>query len=1009
MSVERNPKDKARKNIARKIIKLLLVLVVLLIVLIFLFIPAFISSQSGNRLISGKINDSIDGKIDFADLSMGWLKGVSINGLSFGDNADKISLQVKQITTKPHYGSLLTGKLSFGQTTIDRPEISVNLKDKPVSGRESVAISKANPTKAGYLALVTDVVVNDGNVRLTDSKAKTVEFSDINSRLSLRPPGRQTNFDISLAVSNGQTGKSQIRAEGKVKPDKEIKGWSLKGTTGDMIVEVNDLDLESLGSILELAKIDIEAKGQVSADVKAVINDGKFENLTGSIKAKDLNITGPALKGDNLQTSQLNIDVKLNSLRQLINIERFQLNSDWLIAQIRGTVPTTFGSWSDFLTSESDVSLNADFELDAAAVLSKMPNTFNVKEEMKVTSGKLTGNIKANRGKLNGQVNLSELAGTVDDKKLTLSQPLIGKLQISTENKKIRFDQLDISSSFAKISAAGLLEQLKYDGYVDLKKLQTEFGQFVNIGKYEVAGLISEEGTLYVDEGKITGSGSSQIKNLLITSAEGITAQEPKTDIDFAFSLDRKTNVLAFNSLEANAGFGQISIDKAVFPIGEKNQVPLSMDISGKKVDLGKVKPFAVLFASLPKETELEGIAESKLSVISDKKNIYKVSTDSTQINNFKLTYPGEQPYEPNKVSLIFDAEINSEEKSINIKKLQLDSPQIKIRKGEFNKLSNSGTTKLTGQAELEYDWSAVSSFAATYLPKGLILQGRRKDYISFLSEYPSEQKDALLANLNADAKLGFGQASYMGLDFGPTDVNVQIDKGLLKIAPFKTTVNEGLFNFVCQVDFKQKPAQLKMAGPLQLMEKIKINDQTTSKLLKYLNPIFADAVNVSGIADFNCVHLSIPLSAAAQKQTEVIGTISMNNVRLQTSGLLNAIFAVGNDSARGADITIRPTKFVLQDGYLRYDDMQMEVGDNPVNFRGVIGLDKSLDMTVTLPYTSDGRTVRVGGQSNDRRIKVSLKGTVDKPELDVGKLLESQLRQELENQLRKGLEGLFK
>lgn len=1009
MSVEKNSKAKPPQKSVKKIIRLILIFIFILIVLVLVFVPIFVSSKEGNRFISGKINNSIEGRVDFADLSMGWFKGISIDDLSFNDNTDKVSVQVSRITTKPRYGSILTGKLSFGQTTIDRPKIRVNLKEQPVIEDVSGSVSRTNPAKAGYLAFVMDLVVNDGNLKMTDSKARTVELSEINSKLSLRPPGRQTDFDINLAVSSGESEKSKIHAEGKVKPDKEMRGWSLKGTTGDLIVEVNDLDLESLGSILELAKIDVQAKGQVTGDLNAVIQDGDFESLTGTVKAKNLEVTGPALKGDNLKTKQLNVAVKLKSQEQLINIEQFRFDSDWLDAQIDGMVPTTFSSWSDFLTSESDVSLNADFEVNAAELLSQMPHTFSVKEEMKVTSGKLRGNITANRGRLNGQLKLSELAGIVEDKKLALSQSVTGKLQISADKKKIHFDELDVMSSFAKINASGLLEQLKYDGYIDLEKLQSEFGQFVDLGKYKIAGEISEQGNLFVGKEKITGSGLSQVKNLRITSTDGITAQEPGTDIKFAFALDRKTNVLAFDSIEANASLGRMTIEKAAIPIGRKRQAPLSMDISGKNIDLGKVKPFAVLFASLPKETELAGIAESKISVISDK-GIYKVSTDSTKIDGFKLTYPGEKPFEPNEVSLIFNAEINPKQKTINIKKLELDSPQIKIRKGEFNKLNSSGKTKLTGQADLEYDWSAVSVYAKPFLPEGLILRGRRKDSVSFLSEYPINDVNQLLPNLTADAKLGFGQAGYMGLDFGPTDVNVQITDGLLKIAPFETTVNEGRFKFAGHVDFKKKPAQLKMAESLQLMENIKVNDQTMKKLLMYLNPIFADAVNVSGIANFNCERLTIPLSAAAQNQAEVIGTISMDRVRLQASELLSAIFSVDGGSARGAaDITIRPTKFVLQDGYIRYDDMQMEIGDNPLNFKGVIGLDKSMDMTVTLPYTSDGRTVRIGQVTNGRRIKVPIKGTVDNPELDIGKLLESQLRRELENQLRKGLEELFK
>ncbi|MHC4560656.1 MAG: translocation/assembly module TamB domain-containing protein, partial [Planctomycetota bacterium] len=514
--------------------------------------------------------------------------------------------------------------------------------------------------------------------------------------------------------------------------------------------------------------------------------------------------------------------------------------------------------------------------------------------------------------------------------------------------------------------------------------------------------------TLLVNKSEITGGGVSQIKNLRIATKDGTTAQEPGADIKFAFAVDRKTNVLTINSIEANASLGQININQAVLPIGGNTQVPVSMDISAKNVDLEKVKPFAVLFASLPKETQLAGITESKVSISSDK-NIYKVTTDSTKIKGLKLTYPGEEPFEPNEVSLVFEAEINPKQKTINVKTLQLESPQIKIRKGEFNKLSNAGKTKLTGQAELEYDWSAVSAFTAPFLPEGLTLKGKRKDSVSFLHEYPSEEPDKLMANLTADAKLGFGQAGYMGLDFGPTDVDIQIRDGLLKIVPFETTVNEGLFNFAGQVDFNQKPAQLKMAEPLQLMKNIKINDQTTKKLLMYLNPIFADAVNASGIASFSCEQLTIPLDAAAKNQAEVVGTISMDQLRLQSSGLLSTIFSAGGTGARDAVITVHPTKFVLRDGFLRYDDMQMDIGDNPVNFKGIIGLDKSLDMTVTLPYTADGRTVRVGQETTSRRIKVPLRGTVDTPELDVGKLLEGQLIQQLEEQLPNILDRLLK
>jgi len=1006
VKTEKKPKSGLRKKTSTRILKLVLLLIVVLTVLIFLLVPAFMSSDKGRRLILSKINDSIAGQIDFADLSMGWFKGIKVSDLGFKDRVGQISAQVKQITTKPHYVSIIMGNLSFGETSIDQPKVHINLQNQPAV--EPVVKAQPVPAKAGYAALVMDVAINDGNLKVTDSKARTVELSEINSKLNLRKAGRQTDFDINLAVVGQKAEPSPIQAAGKIKPGKDKKGWTLKGTSGDLTIEVNDLDLDSLGPIFELAKIDVQAKGLVTADVNAVIKDGSFEDLNGSIKAKNLDVTGPFLKGDQLKTSLLDVAVKLKSQQQLINIEKLQLDSDWLVAKADGMVPTTFRSWSDFLTSESDYSLNADFDLNVASILSQMPNTFGIKEATKITSGKMSGNIRANRGRLNGQANLTELAGIVEDKKLALSEPVTSRLQISSDNKKINFDTLDISAAFAKINASGPLEKLKYNGNVDLEKLLSEFGQFVDLGPYKIAGEISEQGTLSIGKDKVTGVGSAQVKNLSITSTDGVTAQEPMADMKFAFALDRQTKILTFDSLQANASLGQVNIERAVYPIGPEPKVPMNLDISAKNVDLGKVKPFAVLFASLPKETQLAGIAESKISVSSDKK-IYKITTDSTKIKALKLTSPGKKPFEASEASLSFRAEVNPEEKSVNIKELQLESPQIKIRKGEFNQSTDAGKTKLSGRAECEYDWSAVSAVAAPYLPEGLTLQGKRKDDINFVSEYPSVQADKLMANLTAGAKFGFERAGYMGLDFGPTDVDIKMQKGLLNIPPFVTTVNEGQFNFAGQADFRLEPATLKITKPLQLMKDIKINDQTTKELLRYVNPIFADAVNVSGIANFSCEQLIIPFSAAAKKQTEVIGTISMSKVRLQASDLLGQILTAAGTSARGADITIRPTKFVLRDGFLRYDDMQMDVGDNPVNFKGVIGLDKSLDMTITLPYTAVGRTIRIGQETSSQRIQVPLKGTIDKPQLDLGKLLEGQLRQQLEDQLRKGLEELFK
>jgi len=993
MRAENKTKIKPRKKTGRRLLKLALALIVILIVIVLLLVPAVISSGKGRQIILAKINGSIDGKTNFADLSMGWLKGIKVVDFSFKDNAGQISIQVREIATKPHYGSILTGNLSFGQTLIDTPNVEINLKEKkPESPGRTVPVETATHSIVMPLKRM-ELILNDGNVKVTDPKSGTVELSRINSKINLKPPGQQSNLDLTMAVA--QAGKnSQIQVAGTITP-KQQTGWSLKGTSGNLTVDVNNLDLESLGPIFALAGVDMQAEGIVGGRAKGEIKDGRVGDLNAGIKAKNLLITGAVLKGDRLQTGDLDINVKLNQQKEAINIDNMQLKSDWASVTASGVVPTTFKSLGDLLGADSNYSLKGTFNCNLAAVSSQIPKTLGLKEGMQVTSGQLSGNIETSpkaggKKQIRAYATVTGLEGAVEGKKIALSQPVKAEAQISSDKDVINFDKLDISAPFAKINCAGTTELLKYSAEADLAKLQSELGQFIDIGQYRMSGELQESGQISIEENRIAASGSGTIKNLLLSSQEGPSASEPMANIDFAVNMDRKKNLLAVKSVIANTSLGRFSIKDGIVPLGAEPATPLSLEISANNVNFEKLRPFAVMFASFPKDMQLAGIAESTISVSSEKKT-YKIKTDSTKIKGLKLSSPGKKPFELNEVTLAFDAEIDPEQKAINVKTMQLESPQIKITKGQFSQVSKDGKTRLQGQADCEYDWSAVSAVAAPFLPEDLTLQGKRK----------------LLSNLNAKANIGFEKAGYMGLDFGPTDVNVQVQNGLLNIAPFATTVNDGQFNFAGGADFKQTPSLFKAAKPMQIVKDIKINDATTKKLLKYVNPIFGEAVNVSGIANFNCEQLAIPLSAEAKNDTVVIGTISISELKLQASDLLGQILtATGGGS--GTVLTIHPTKLVLRKGILRYDNMQIDVGNNPINFKGAIGLDKSLDMTVTLPYTTEGRTARVGGTTGTR-IVLPLKGTVDNPYLDTDKLLELQLKQQGEELLRKGLEELFK
>lgn len=414
-----------------------------------------------------------------------------------------------------------------------------------------------------------------------------------------------------------------------------------------------------------------------------------------------------------------------------------------------------------------------------------------------------------------------------------------------------------------------------------------------------------------------------------------------------------------------------------------------------------------VLFASFPQDMEISGAAESQFS-ISSKKDSYTFTTESTKIKNLKLLSPQQEPFFQEEVLFIFDGNYNPTEESWTIRELLLTGPEIKI-KGNFEKTVDGNSTNLQGQADLEYSLAAVGDIFSQFLPEGLEMAGKREHKIEFAAQYPTGQIDMLLANLNGKANLGFEKAGYMGLDFGPTEVDIQVEKGLMKIAPFSTTVNNGQLNFAAQADFNQKPTLLQTPGPIEIIKDIQINDQTAKQLLAYVNPIFANAVNVTGIANFTCEKLAIPLAEIDKRNIQIAGTIAIDNLNLRPDGLLAEITSLARADP-SAKLRIHPTNFTVQNGFVKYDDMQLDIGDIPFNFKGAIGLeDRSLDMTLTVPYTLGGKIIRVGDDSVNQTTPLTLGGTIDNPRLDTAKLLEDVLEKEVETQLKKVFEGLFK
>lgn len=986
--------------------------VVILLVLVIALLPVYISSAGGRQLIVDKVNQSTGGTLSIADLSMGWFSGITLTDVSFADNKGGVSATVKHFSTQPQYRSIICGTLAFGQTVIDKPMIKIDLaklQAEKAAAKPTPAVTKEE--KGAMPKINIDLAINNGNFTVSDSSkgGKLVQLSDINTKLGLRPAGQQTTFSINLVAADSGT-SSPVKIEGDLTPG---KNWQMVGTSGNLNININELDLGSLAGIVAMADPNMKMAGVITVNGVAKLDNGKITNADMNVDGRNLNISLPALKGDSFKTKTLAVAAKIATDEKITKIEKLDATMDWAKIALKGTLPTTAKSLDDLLSPTSPTELNGTVDVDVAAALSQMPHLAGLKEGTKINSGKLAGTIgtsAAAGGKmLEAKLAISDVQGVVNGKPVALSKPITLDSKIGSQKGIITFDNCTIGSAFASVYVSGTTEALKYAVNADLTAMQNELGQFVDFGAYKLGGQLGLNGNVEMKGKSIASSGSMTISQLAVASASG-KATEPAASLAYKINLDQKENVLAIDAFKFDTSFANVAITEATVPMAPNSSTQMKLSVAAN-ADIAKAMPWMTMAGAIKPPMQLGGMLDSTINVTS-KGNEFHIQTDNTKITNLLVNTGGDKlPFKQEKLTFEADLFVNPVEKTYKIATFKISSPgTINIELLKFNQTNDANTTKLQGTIKADYDWQAVTAMAAPFLPAGLQLTGKRADTITFNSQWPTNDPNKMLANMTGSAVLGWDSAEYMGLQIAKTEIKANIEKGKLAIPPFTTTVNNGTLNFAANADFTKKPTMLTIPQPMNIIKDVQINDRVAAALLKNVNPLFASAKNTQGAASLDCNELAIPLSGGTDKDTKIDATVSVMNLRLNSPVL--EVLAMLLQKNSNTTMTLHPSQFVMRQGILTYDNMQLDLGDSTLLFAGQMGPEDKLKMTVTIPG--------LGG--------IAFKGTKEKPQLDPVKMAELTLKQQLlggkqkttatqpgqqqatpEQQLKQGLEGLFK
>ena len=251
-----------------------------------------------------------------------------------------------------------------------------------------------------------------------------------------------------------------------------------------------------IGRYLPQTKLD----GRLKCDAHALWSgDGNNAKMTiqGSIDADQFLFASSALGTDSVQLPQIHAAGQVTQSAKQLTIEKAVFQCDLGDFTVTSTMNLQ-GQGKDFAVA-SILHQRHDLagRVDLARLAAMLPNTLHIRKETQITSGQvqlaLSSQPQANADSQNaavwhGQIEADNLVATDHGRQFAWVKPISLTLDAHDATSGTVVNGLQCESDFLKLHAAGTLDALTASLSFNLKQLADQLGQFVNLGKVQLAG-----------------------------------------------------------------------------------------------------------------------------------------------------------------------------------------------------------------------------------------------------------------------------------------------------------------------------------------------------------------------------------------------------------------------------------------------------------------------------------------------------------------------------------------
>ncbi len=485
------------------------------------------------------------------------------------------------------------------------------------------------------------------------------------------------------------------------------------------------------------------------------------------------------------------------------------------------------------------------------------------------------------------------------------------------------------------------------------------------------------------------------------------TIRDDRLTLQTKGKLNFKTRSVFLAPLDISGSPGTIRIPELT--IRDWSDFQKDMKTQAKaNLDLAKLTRAYGDFIQLPGKTRIsgKGTFDLDLDFSSPQAQFLRVDAD---LSPFQLTADSLPPISEDHVKLNADLTRSLDGKVLTIESIRLNSTPLSFSAaGNLDQAGNK--KKLDASGNFNLDLKLLSPYLQKIAGSQITITGKGDNPFKLKMVSGDERWTDTLKQTDFAGAIRADAIDAFGLGISATEVPLRVANESA-VAKLVATANGGQLNLQPKIDLRKEPYVLTLPPDSNILKDVEITDAMAERLMSKIHPVFQGSTQAEGHVDLYMQHFSWPLDKKDRDKTSFAGTLRLKGVRINSTRLLSGLLALIGVRGNEMDFGDLDIDFVARNGRIETSPIRLEIDGYPIELRGSVGFDKSLDYTARLPITP----MLVGNKAypylEGVTIDVPIRGNASKPDIDKGSMQKASASladQALQKSLEKGVQNIF-